>query len=443
LSSKTKFVVILKYDKMKFLNIILILLTTWCVQAQPSPAPPQSQSIAIYGGTAHLGNGEVIESSLIAFENGKLTLVEDMSRIRFNKDAYGKAIDATGKHIYPGFIAPNTTMGLVEIDAVRATRDSREIGDFNPHIRSIIAYTADSDVPPTTRANGVLMAQVVPSGGTIDGQSTVVQLDAWNWDDAAVKMDEGIYMDYPSRFRWSWRTRSLDKNKDFDKELAEVKSFFKEAAAYAKNPNVTSKNLKFEAMKGLFDGSKKLYVKVGMAKSISEVVLMMKDFGITPVIVGGDESWIVADFLKKNNVPVIVNKTHSLPSGDDSDIDQPFKTPKMLEDAGVLWCFQMNDSPSNVRNLPFQAGQSVGFGLDKEAAVKGLTINAAKILGIDNMCGSLEKGKDATLFISTGDALDIRGNNVEAAFIQGREIDLDDKQKALYRKYKKKYESQK
>ena len=428
---------------MKFLNIFLFVLAAWCLQAQPAPAPAQTQSIAIYGGTAHIGNGNVIQSSLIVFENGKITQVADMSRIRFNKDAYGKAIDATGKHVYPGFIAGNSSMGLVEIGAVRATRDSRELGNLNPHIRSIIAYTADSDVPPTTRANGVLMAQVVPSGGRIDGQSTIVQLDAWNWEDAAYKMDEGIYMTYPSRFSWSWRTRSLDKNKDFDKQLKEVEDIFSEAAAYAKNPSLTSKNLKFEAMKGLFDGSKKLYVKVGMAKSITEVVLMMKKVGITPVIVGGSESWVVADFLKKNNVPVMLSKTHDLPRNDDSDIDQPFKTPRMLEEAGVLWCLQMSDGPSQERNLPFQAGHAVGFGLDKEVAVKSISLNAAKIMGIDKTVGSLETGKDATLFISGGDALDYRGNDVQHAFIQGREIDLDDKQKALYRKYKEKYENQK
>lgn len=425
---------------MKFLNIIILIFAAWSMNAQPTPAPPQSESIAIYGATAHLGNGQVIDNSLIVFENGKITNVTDASRIRINRDAYGKFIDATGKHVYPGFIAPNSSMGLVEIGSVRATRDNRELGNLNPHIRSIIAYSTDSEVPPTVRSNGILMAQIVPTGGRIDGQSTVVQLDAWNWEDAAYKMDEGIVMSYPSRFRWSWRTRSLDKNKNFDKQVQAVEDYFTEAQAYVKNKQLTSKNLKFEAMRGLFDGSKNLYVKVGMAKSISEIVVMMKKFNITPVIVGGDESWLIADFLKENNVPVMLSKTHDLPNHDHSDIDQPYKTPKLLQDAGVLWCMQMSDAPANERNLPFQVGHAVGFGLDKETAVTALTLNTAKILGIDKTVGSLEKGKDATLFISTGDALDIRGNNVEHAFIQGREIELNDKQKELYQKFKKKYE---
>ncbi len=428
---------------MKILNIILFMCCVWSINAQQTPAPAQSQSIGILGATAHIGNGEVIANSLITFENGKITSVVDASKIRINKNDFGKLIDATGKHVYPGFIAPNTELGLVEIGAVRATRDNREIGFMNPHIRSIIAYNTDSKVTPTIRSNGVLMAQVRPIGGRIDGQSTIVQLDAWNWEDAAYAMDEGIYVDYPAMFRWSWRTRSLDKNKDYDKQLKELEDYFKEAQAYAKNKKLTSKNLKFEAMRGLFDGSKKMYLQVDMAKSITESVLLFKQFNITPVIVGGSESWLVADFLKKNNVPVIVSRTHDLPNHEDSHIDQTFKTPRMLQDAGVLWCLQMDDSPYQVRNLPFQAGHAVGFGLDKELAVSSLTLNTAKILGIDATTGSLEKGKDATLFISTGDALDYIGNNVEHAFIQGREIDLNNKQKELYEKFKKKYEGQK
>lgn len=427
---------------MKFLNIILFICLAWSMTAQPAPAPPQEGKIAILGATAHVGNGKVIANSLITFENGKLLTVEDASRIRLDRNSFSKVIDANGKHAYPGFIAANTALGLNEVSAVRATRDDREIGNLNPHIRAIIAYNTDSQIIPTLRSNGMLMAQIVPSGGRVDGQSTVVQLDAWNWEDAAYKMDEGIYLSYPSMVSWSWRTRTISKNKNYEKQLQEVEDYFTEAHAYSKNKKLSSKNLKFEAMRGLFDGSKNLYIKTNAAKSIMEAVLLFKKFNITPVIVGGGESWMVADFLKKHNVPVMLSKVHDLPDHDDSDIDQPFKTPKMLQDAGVLWCFQMNEVAQS-RNLPFQAGHAVGFGLDKEAAVSGLTLNTAKILGIDKTAGSLEAGKDATFFISSGDALDMRTNQVETAFIQGREVSLNTKQKDLYEKFKTKYDNQK
>lgn len=427
---------------MKFLNILFFMCIAWGVTAQPAPAPPQKGKIAILGATAHIGNGQVIAYSLITFENGKIITVEDATGIRLDRNSFTKVIDANGKHAYPGFIAANTSLGLNEVSAVRATRDDDEIGYLNPHIRSIIAYNTDSKVIPTLRSNGMLMAQIKPEGGRVDGQSSVVQLDAWNWEDAAYKMDEGIYLSYPSMVRWSWRTRSLDKNKDYGKQLQEVEDYFKEAQAYSKNQQLTSKNLKFEAMRGLFDGSKNLYVKTNAAKSIMEAVLLFKKFGITPVIVGGSESWLVADFLKKHNVPVMLSKVHDLPDYEDTDIDQPFKTPRMLQEAGVLWCFQM-DEVAQSRNLPFQAGHAIGFGLNKEDAVAGLTLNTAKILRIDKTVGSLEKGKDATLFISSGDALDMRTNHVETAFIQGREINLSTKQKVLYEKFKNKYENKK
>ncbi len=421
------------------IKTFLFLLLATLSFAQETPAPPQSKAIAIMGATAHIGNGKVISNSIITFDNGKITNVGDASTVRIDQSQFGKIIDASGKHVYPGFIAPNSQMGLVEIGAVSATRDARELGSVNPNIRAIVAYNTDSQVMPVNRSNGLLLAQIVPQGGRISGQSTIVELDAWNWEDAAYKLDEGIHLRWPSIMRWSWQTRSVSKNKNYDKQIKEIEDYMAEAKAYVDNKSHSSKNLKFEAMKGLFNGSKKLYIHTDNIKTITQSVLLVKKFGIKPVIIGGRDSWMVADFLKENNVPILLSKAHDMPPTQDSDIDQPFKTAAMLQKAGVLFGFQMDDAPMQERNLPFQAGHSVGFGLDKEAAVSALTLNTAKILGIDKTLGSLEKGKDATLFISTGDALDYRTNKLEVAFIRGKEISLDNKQKGLYRKYSKKY----
>ncbi len=421
------------------INIFFFCLISQLTFAQQTPAADQSQAIAIIGATAHIGNGKVIQNSIITFDKGKITNIGDAATVRIDKNQFGKIIEASGKHVYPGFIAPNSQIGLVEIGAVGATRDARELGFLNPNIRAIIAYNTDSNVGPTTRANGVLLTQIVPQGGRISGQSTIVELDAWNWEDAAYKMDEGIHMNWPNITSWSWRTRSVSKNKNYDKQIKEIEDYMAECKAYVDNKNFSNKNLKFEAMKGLFDGSKKLYIHTSGIKTITQSVMIAKKYGVTPVIVGGKDSWMIADFLKENNVPVILSKTHDLPSSQDADIDQPFKTAAALQKAGVLFGFMMDDSPMQVRNLPFQAGHAVGFGLDKEVAVSALTLNTAKILGIDKTVGSLESGKDATLFISEGDALDYRTNKIKTAFIRGKELDMDDKQKALYRKYSKKY----
>ena len=420
-----------------------IILSANILSAQQTPAPPQSGSVLIMGGVAHLGNGEIIESSLIAFENGKLTLVADSRLVRINPANYNQVVDATGKHIYPGLIAPNSTIGLVEVSAVRATRDYSEVGQMNPNIRSIIAYNTDSKVTPTVRSNGVLLAQITPRSGRISGSSSIVELDAWNWEDAIYKEDVGIHLNWPSMFKWSWGSNAqvINKNKDYEKQVAEIESFFDQAKAYTNKQEPENKNLKFEAVRGLFDKSQKLFVHTNRAKTIMEATLFAKKHNVDVVIVGGRDSWRITEFLKDNNVPIIIRSTQSLPGAEDEDIDQPFKTPKQLHDAGILFCFSHSGFDTQ-RNLPFQAGQTVGFGLPYEEAIKALTLNTAKIFGLDQSVGSLEEGKDATLFISEGDVLDMRTCKVTHAFIQGKTIDLDNKQKALYRKFKAKYDTQ-
>ena len=427
----------------------IIISTLFCLLSfsailwsQPSPAAAQSQPILINGATIHVGNGQVIENSFIAFENGKITLLADARTVQIDDSKNYKVIDAIGKHIYPGFIAPNTRLGLTEIGAVRSTRDFRETGNLNSNVRAIIAYNTDSKIIPTIRSNGVLLAQIVPEGGRISGQSSIVQLDAWNWEDAVYQIDDGIHLNWPSLFRFRGFRRggsNLNRNKKYEEQVREVASLLKEAQAYAKKGSVEEKNLKLEALKGLFDQSKKLFVHTQEPKEIMESVQLAEEFGIQIVIVGGGNAWMIIDFLKEHNVPILLYPTQSLPRHSDADIDQPFKTPAALKNAGILFGF-CGDGDWRQRNLPFMAGQAVGFGLDYEAAISSLTLNTAKILGISKTTGSLELGKDATLFLCEGDPLDMRSNIVTQAFIQGREIDLDNKQKALYRKFKEKYE---
>jgi len=428
----------------KILSILIICALSVLVFAQQTPAPPQSKSILILNAKAHLGTGKIIENSAIGFVDGKITLVTDATTNPPNTDEWNKVIDATGKEIYPGFIAPNTQLGLVEINAVRATRDSREVGGFNPNVRAIISYNTDSRVTPTVRTNGVLTAQIVPEGGRISGSSSIVQLDAWNWEDAAYKTDEGIHLNWPSmhtRSGWWAAPGPTKKNDDYSEQTAKIKRHFSEANAYTKS-TPESKNLKFEAMRGLYDGSKKLYVHTNSAKAIIEVIQFAKEADLEVVIVGGKEAWLVADELVASETPVILSNTQSLPSNVDDDIDQPFKTPNMLHEKGVLFALSMEGAWEQF-NLAFQAGQAVSYGLPYEEAIKALTANTAKIMGIDDRIGTLEAGKDATFFICVGDVLDMRTNKVEQAFIEGREISLDNKFKRLARKYRGKYEAEK
>lgn len=417
---------------------VIVSLVSLTVYAQnPSPAKPQTKRILIKGGTAHIGNGQVIQDAAIGFVNGKITTVGNAASVKIAD--FDTVINATGKQIYPGFIGMNTIMGLSEIEAVRATNDMRETGSFNPSTRAIIAYNTDNKTIPTVRCDGVLMCQIVPQGGQISGQSAVVQLDAWNWQDAAYTTDEGVHINWPNMrvYKSSSSTGTDEQLERTQKELASITQLFKDARYYyeAKPSDI---NINLEAMKGLFEGSKKLYVHADYVRQIIAAVNFCHDQKIKMVLVGGEDSYKVTDLLKENHVPVVLGKTHSLPARVDDAIDLPFEMPYLLQKAGVDYCISV-DGFWQVRTLGYNAGQAVSYGVTKEQALTAITLSPAKILGIDKTVGSLEIGKNATLFISKGDALDMLGNNLEVAFISGRNISLDNVQKQLYIKYMNKY----
>lgn len=436
---------LIKINNMNMKKIVILLtfsLSHLLTSHAQTPAKPQQRQIVLLNGTAHIGNGTVIEKSAIGFENGELLFVSDAKD--YTRQLGDEVIDITGKQVYPGFIAPSTTLGLVEIEAARATRDFEDVGYINPHVRSEISYNTDSKIIPTIRTNGVLLAQVAPRGGLISGTSSVFTLDGWNWEDAVYKTDDGIFVNWPARYSaggWWGEPEPMKKNEEYEKRIVALQKFFADAKAYSQNGQ-SELDIRMEAMKGIFSGEKRLFINATLAKDIIEAVYFAKNFAVPHlVIVGAKDASLVTDVLKNNNVAVVLDRVHDLPSSPDSDIDLPFKTPKILQDAGVLYClsYMGGMETAGMRNLPFTAGTAVAYGLTKEQALSAITLNTAKILGIDATAGTLEGGKDATLFVSSGDALDMRTNNVEMAFINGKKLDLDNHQKQLYRKFRNKY----
>ncbi len=424
---------------MKNLLYILLILGTFTItnaQTVPVPGDIQSQPIALTNATIHIGNGTVIENGTILFEGGKIVSVGPSVEL----PTKALVTDCSGKHIYPGLIAMDTRIGINEVEALRQTRDFREVGRLNPNVRTIIAYNTDSWVTPTVRSNGILLAQVAPEGGSISGTSSIVQLDAWNWEDASYLNDDALYLNWPTAFRFSgWWAEpgGAEKVDNYTEQLNELKAYFDQAKSYYETTPEKG-NLRFEGMKGLFDGTKQLFIRADEAREIISAVRFAQDYGITPVIKGGREAVAVADFLVENNVPVVLDALQRTPDFQDEGIFNPFEIPKQLSDAGVTFALTYADF-WQVRNLPFQAGQAVAYGLDMEKALQSITLDAAKILGIDDKTGSLESGKDANIVISDGDLLDMMTNHVSMAFIQGRSIDLGNKQKDLYIKFSDKF----
>ncbi len=431
----------------KLIIFIQLLAAGIASQAQEDvyPAKAYAGKLYITNGTIHVGNGQVIENGTIEIENGKIVQVGAGVTV----PAGGKVVDVKGKQVYPGLILPVTDLGLKEIsNGVRGSNDYSELGEYNNSIRSIVAYNTDSKIINTLKANGILLAGVTPQGGTISGSSSVVQLDAWNWEDAAYKMDNGMHLNMPtfisrpSRFAafFGIPQSQTDPTKDALKKIDEIKTLFRQAKGYLQEATHKETNLKFEALSGLFSKKQKLFVHASQVKQMLIAIDFVKEFGFDVVIVGGSESFQIADLLKQYNIAVILGDEHALPATEDDDIDQPFKTPAMLQKAGVLFALNDEHGESRYRNLPFNAGTAAAYGLTKEQALQAITLNSARILGVDDKTGSLEAGKDANIVVSEGDILDMRTSIILHAFIQGREVSLENKQKQLYDRYMYKYE---
>jgi imidazolonepropionase-like amidohydrolase len=430
--------------KLFFILTSLLFLITANAQDDVYPTKDYRGVLFITNGTIHVGNGQVIDNATIKIDNGKI--VEVGQNISVAQDA--KVVDAKGKQVYPGLILPVTDLGLKEIaNGVRGSNDYEEIGDLNPSIRSIVAYNTDSKIIGTLRASGILLAGVTPQGGTISGSSSVVQLDAWNYEDAAYKLDGAIHLNLPTfiarpnRFAFflGLPQERTDPTKQALEKVAEIKSFFRQAKAYLQETTHKETNLKFESVKGLFDKKQKLFVHGDQVKQMLIAIDFVKEFGFDVVMVGASESFQIADLLKQNNIAVILQEEHALPATEDDDVDQPYKTPYQLQKAGVLFALNDQHDESRYRNLMFNAGTAAAYGLTKEQALQAITLNSAKILGIDDRTGSIEVGKDANIVISDGDILDMRTSIISAAFIQGRQVSLENKQTQLYERYMKKY----
>lgn len=396
----------------------------------------------------HVGNGSVIEQGLVGVENGKIILVKNALTNTFEKSDWDTIIECKNHHLYPGFIAPNSTLGLTEIDAVRSTRDFNEVGAMNPHVRALIAFNVESKVINTVRSNGVLIAQPTPRGGIISGTSSVMKLHGWNWEDAVIQEDDGVHLNWPKTLQgggWWAEPKPKKANEKYQEQLKVVMDFIKAAKAYNKKSKPVEFDARYEAMRGVFKGEKRLYIHADELKALLDVLEFIEEYSVAnPVIIGGYDSYMITDQLRDAKVPVMLTRTHSLPQNEDDPVDLVYRLPKMLQDGGVQFCLQNAGSMEamNARNIPFLAGSAMAYGLTEEEAIASISLSTAKILGIDKHYGSIEEGKQATFFVSKGNALEMKSHDVKHALVDGSFVPLTNHQLELYQKYKAKYKEQ-
>lgn len=400
------------------------------------PGSEQSTPILLQGGTIFTVTEGRVEGDLL-LEDGKISAIGS----NINTPADTRVIDISGHHVYPGLIALDTTLGIIEISALRATVDTNEVGSVTPEVSAHTAYNADSEIIPTIRYNGITHAQVVPQGNLVRGNSSLMNLDAWSHRDALVQADVGMHVSWPAvgiNQSW-WESRSPEEQRRAQQQLRDqLNDVFATARAYsdAQQAGVQQReDIRWEGMRGLFDGSKRLFIHADDRRQISQALDFSAEQGIDIVIVGGRDAWMVADTLAEQNVAVIFGDGYGLPAREDDAYDTAFSTPAKLAEAGVDFALAY-PGYWDTRNLAFAAGHAVAFGLDHDAALYSITMAPAKLMGVEDTLGSIEVGKSASLVVSRGDILDPLTHSVEYMFIDGRMVQMTNKQRQLWEKYR-------
>jgi imidazolonepropionase-like amidohydrolase len=393
-------------------------------------------------------------------ENGQLLVTDGKITTVANADESLQAdeiIDLKGAHLYPGFINPIGSLGLVEINQIRATRDMAESGEFTPDVKSWLAVNPDSDLLAAALANGVTHTVAVPSGTRVSGQSGLMQTGGgWTVEDLAAKAPLAMHLYWPSmtldttprdQARDKERWKSLeDQAKDRRMRLKEFEDFFAQAESYAAQPRSDLKRIPaWEAMIPVVRGEIPLVIHADSYAQIKSAIKFSEQRKYRVIITGGRDAWRLAKEIAAQKIPVIFERVYNDGDGlsagsirDTESYDVHFRAPSILTEAGVKVAISGGlggDEASNVRNIPYVAAQAMAFGLSREHALKTVTLNAAEIFGVSDRLGSIEAGKEATFFSSTGDALDIR-SRVEKVWIKGKPVDLTNRQTRLYDKYR-------
>ncbi len=422
-----------------------LAFTSAAVAGPEIPGPPQTRPIALVGGTVHPVSGPEIAGGTVLFDRGRLTAVGGKD-VAIPADA--ERIEVAGQHVYPGLFDAHTQLGLVEIASVRGTVDSAETGSINPNVVARQAFNPDSELIPVTRSAGVLTVLTAPGGKLLAGTSSVMQLDGWTTEDMTLRAAAGVEVVWPRTFpAYTWRLdEHEDSVQDADKTLRELRKALDDARAYwtaktaraARGSRPPDHDTRWEALIPVFERKLPLIVQADETRQITGAVALAAEQGVKLIIFGGYDAPECAELLKKYDVPVIVNGVTRLPQRRSDAYDTAFTVPARLQAAGIRYCIAGAGRMGNIRNLPYQAGMAAAHGLPADEALKSITLYPAEILGVADRIGSLEAGKDATLIVTSGDPLETP-TQVTRAFIQGRAVDLSNRQKRLWEKYQEKY----
>jgi imidazolonepropionase-like amidohydrolase len=426
------------------LGLCTVLSTAAFAQNFNIPPPPQREPIVLKDVALYPVSGAPIERGAIRFEGGRITAIGS------TVDESGAKVESlTGLRVYPGLIDANSAVGLFEIDAVRATVDTSEVGPFNPNVRAEVAVNPDSEQFAVSRANGVLVSLVVPQSGgagVVTGRSALIQHDGWTWERMTVRAPVGLHISWPVTTLPPWLPAPIREEaiKAAKSNLTKLDALFADARRYRAEGDNRRENLRLEALLPALDRKLPVYFHVQEQGQIRAALKFAERENLSAVLVGAIDAWRLTTLIKAANVPVIIGGTHIQPLRRDEAYDEAYTLPKKLHAAGIPFAIAMPGdtfSTSLARNLPYHAAMAASFGLPADVALRSITLSAAEIVGAADRLGSLDRGKDATLILTDGDPLEIR-TQVLRAFVMGREISLNNRQRELNRKYTEKYQQE-
>ncbi len=428
---------------------VRLLLLSACLSVQSAlasdqiPGAPQKKPVALVNGVLHTVSGPVIEAGTIVFDNGRITELGPRMQPPPNADV----IDLQGRHVYPGMIESHSQLGLTELSSTRATVDTSEVGLLNPNVTAATAVNPDSELIPVTRANGVLVALSAPSGGLVSGKASLLQLDGWTSVDMTLQRESGLVINWPASFRSSFfgpPSAGGAGGEAGGSQVQELRNLFTDSRAWSKartaSPETQRYDIRFASMQPVLAGKVPLIVAADEAEEIQAAVAFGVEQKLQVIIFGGYDAESCAELLRRYQVPVIVSAVHRDPRNDHDDYDAAYTLPERLREAGIRFCISgsARSETWNTRNLPYQAATAAAYGLPRDEALKSVTLYPAQILGVADRLGSLEPGRDATIFVSTGDPLET-DSQVTQAWIQGRVVDLNSRHTQLAGKYGEKF----
>ena len=436
--------------------LLLLIACSTLVSAQQIGNPTTQSGVSFPRGTFAIRNARIVTVSGADIDNG--TVIIRDGRIEavgagVSVPSGAQVIEGRGLSVYPGMIDAGTSLGLVEVgQGAPGTVDTSEVGDLNPNAKAIFAINPHSAHFGVTRVDGVTNAVSLPLGGLISGQAAIINLAGSNQFEMAVVPMAALVINYPRSsagggggfFAELVQTNLTELLANSNRQVEQIRRMLRDAEAYGRAQDASAKdrtlprpdrNVVLEALVPYVRGERPVIFRVDRESDIRASVRFAEEMKLKPIILGGDDAWKLATFLKEKNVPVILTGIWDLPSREDDFYDTLYENASKLQQAGVRFAISSGDSGANVRNLPFYAGMAAAYGLPKAEALKSVTLYPAQIMNVADKLGSIEVGKMANLVVTDGDLLETR-THIRHLFIDGRQIPLTSRHTDLYDAFK-------